>query len=64
MKPVMGSFSDGVLVVDDDGLFISGPAVVIIIEDNRPICRHFRFSLMRILVLLPQPQMVENALTD
>ncbi len=52
------------LVVDEDGLFISGPAIVIIIEDNRPICRRFDFSLMRVGVLLPQPEMAEDAFYD
>jgi hypothetical protein len=49
------------LVVDDDGLFISGPAIVIIIEDNRPIRRRFDFSLIRSRMLLPQAQMAEDA---
>jgi hypothetical protein len=48
-------------VGDDDRLFISGAAIVIIIEDNRPICRRFDFSLMRVRVQLPQPQMAEDA---
>jgi hypothetical protein len=47
-------FSDGVLVGGEDRLFISGPAVVIIIEDNQPICRRFDFSLMRVGMLLLQ----------
>jgi hypothetical protein len=50
------------LVVDEGRLFISGPAIVIIFEDNRPISRHLGFSLMRVCVLLPQPEMAEDAL--
>jgi len=50
------------LVVYEGGLFISGPAVVKIIEDNRPIARCFGFTLMRIWVLFPQSQMAEDAL--
>ena len=49
---------------DDDGLFIPGPAVVKIIENSRPICRRFDFCLMRVRVLLPQPQMAEDAFHD
>jgi len=49
------------LVVDDDGLFIPDPAIVKIIEDNWPMNRRFRFSLVRTRVLLPQPPMAEDA---
>jgi hypothetical protein len=45
------------LVVDQDRLFISGPAVVEILHDNRPIRGRFDFSLMGVGVLLPQPEM-------
>ena len=38
------------LVVDDDGLFISGPAVVEILHDNWPWIRCFRFFQMRVRV--------------
>jgi hypothetical protein len=48
-------------VGDDDWLFIPGPAIVKIIENSRPICRRFDFCLMRVRVLLPQPQMAEDA---
>jgi len=47
-------------VVDEDGLFISGPAVVKIPNDNRPIDRCFGFFLMRVWVLSPQSQMTED----
>jgi hypothetical protein len=46
-------------VVNEDGLFISGPAVVEILHDNRPIDRCFGFLLMRVMVLLPQPEVAE-----
>jgi len=49
-------------VLDEGGLFISGPAIVKIIEDNRPIDRCFGFSLMRVRLLFPQSQMAEDAL--
>jgi hypothetical protein len=49
------------LGVDEDGLFISGPAVVAILNDNRPIDRRFDFALMRVGGLLPQPEMAEDA---
>ena len=52
------------LGVDEDGLFISGPAVVQILRDNRPIRRRFDFSLPRVGVLLPQPEMAEDAFYD
>ena len=52
------------LVVDDDWLFISGPAVVEILHDNRPICRRFDFSFMRVGGLLPQPEMAEDTFYD
>jgi hypothetical protein len=48
------------LGVDEDGLFVSGPAIVKIIEDNRPIYRRFDFSLVRVGLLLPQPEMAED----
>jgi hypothetical protein len=53
MQSVRGPSSDGVSAVDEDGRFMSGPAIVIIFEDVRPICRRFEFPLMRIMVLLP-----------
>jgi hypothetical protein len=46
-------------VVDENGLFISGPAVVEILHDNRPVGRRFDFSLPRAMVLLPQPEVAE-----
>ena len=46
---------------DDDGFFIPGPAIVKILDDNWPICRHFGVSLMQIRVLLAQPEMAEDA---
>ena len=49
------------LGVDDDGLFISGPAVVEILHDNRPIDRRYDFALMRVGVLLPQPEVAQDA---
>jgi hypothetical protein len=49
------------LVVDDDRLFISGPAVVEILHDNRPVRGRFVFSLMGVGGLLPQAQMAEDA---
>jgi len=58
---VRGPSSDGVLVVDEDGPFISGPAVVKILDDNRPVFRRFDFSLMRVRGLLPQARMAEDA---
>jgi hypothetical protein len=48
----------------DGGLFISGPAIVKMLEDNRPIRRRLRFCIMRTRVLLPQAQVAEDALTD
>jgi hypothetical protein len=59
-----GSVQRWRLVVDDDGLLIPGPAVVKIIEDNRPIRRRFYFSLMGVGGLLPQPEMAEDAFDD
>lgn len=50
--------------MDDDGLFISEPAVVEILHDNRPIFRRPGFLVMRVGVLLPQAQMAEDALND
>ena len=47
--------------VKDICVTISWQVMTKIIEDNRPICRHFPFSLMRIRVLLPQPQMTKDA---
>jgi hypothetical protein len=47
------------LVVDDDRLFISGPSVVEILHDNRPIDRCFGFFLIRVMLLLIQPQMAK-----
>ena len=41
-----GSFQRRSLVVDQDRLFISGPAVVEILHDNRPVFSSFDFSLM------------------
>jgi len=64
MKPVRGPSSHRVLVGDEDGLFVSGPAVVEIRHDNRPVRRRFAFSLMRALGLLPQAQMAEDARYD
>ena len=49
---------------DDDGFFIPGPAIVKILDDNWPICRHFGVSLMQIRVLLAQPEMAEDAFYD
>jgi hypothetical protein len=43
--------------VVDDRLFISGPAVVIIIENNQSIRKHFDSCLMRIWMLIAQPEM-------
>jgi hypothetical protein len=34
------------LGVDEDGFFLSGPAIVIIFEDNRPIDKCFASSVM------------------
>jgi hypothetical protein len=48
------------LGVDEDGLFISGPAVVEILNDNRPIDRRFGFFLIRVRMLSPQSQMTED----
>ena len=48
-------------MVHEDRLFIYGPAIVIIFEDNRPISRRFEFPVMRVAVLLPQAQMTEDA---
>ena len=64
MKPVRGPSSDGLLVVDVDRLFISRPAVVAILDDNRPVFRPFDFSLMSVRVPLPQAQMAEDARYD
>jgi hypothetical protein len=61
MKPARGSSSDRVLVVDVNRPFISGRATVAIIHDNRPVFRPFDCSLMRVRVLLPQPEMAEDA---
>jgi hypothetical protein len=61
MKPARSPSSDGVLVVNQHRLFISGPAVVEILHDNRPVRRRFAFSLMRVRGLLPQAQMAEDA---
>jgi len=47
-------------VADENGLFISGPAIVMIIEHNRPICRRFDFSRNRVEVPLPQPEVAET----
>ncbi len=52
------------IVVDVDGLFISRPVIVKIIEDKRPICRYFRFSLVRIRALFPESQVEEDAFYD
>ena len=52
------------LVVDEDRFFISGPAVVQILRDNRPVRRRFDFSLPRVGGLLPQPEMAEDAFYD
>jgi len=49
------------LVVDDDGLFISRPAIGKIIEDNRPIQRRFDFWAGW---LLPQREMAEDVFDD
>jgi hypothetical protein len=46
-------------VLHEDRLFISGPAVVEILHDNRPICRRFCIVLKRTRVLLPQPEVAE-----
>jgi hypothetical protein len=62
VKPVRGPSGDGVLVVDVDRLLISGPAVVAILQDNRPVFRPRDFTLMRVRMLLPQAQMAEDAL--
>ena len=51
-------------VVDDDGLLVLGSAIVKVLDDNWPMCRHFDFCLMRVRVLLPQPQMAEDAFYD
>jgi hypothetical protein len=51
-------------VVDDDGLFISGPAVVETLHDNRPVPRRFDFSFPGLGGLLPQPEMAEDAFYD
>jgi hypothetical protein len=51
-------------VVDEDGLSISGPAVVETLHDNRPIDRCFGFFLMRVGVLSPQSQMTEDPFYD
>jgi hypothetical protein len=52
------------LVVDHHWFFISGPATVITLEDNRPIRRRSRLCLKRDRVLLPQPEMAEDAFYD
>jgi hypothetical protein len=49
------------LVVNEDGRFISGPAVIGTFHDKRLICRRFYSRLMRFGVLLPQPEMAEDA---
>jgi len=71
---VRGEFQDKVLLwghgslvpygseLDDAGFSIPGPAVVNLLEENRPIRGGFYFSLVRIRVLLPKPQMAEDAL--
>jgi hypothetical protein len=65
LRQPMGDLSSlRTLLVDEDGLFISGPAIVEILHDNRPICRRFDFSLMEGGVLLPQPEMAENAFDE
>jgi hypothetical protein len=64
MKPVRGPSSDGLLVVDVDTLFISGPAVVAILDENRPVFGRFDFSLPRLGILFPQAQMAEDARYD
>jgi len=61
MKPARGPSSDGVLAVNQHGFFISGPAVVEILHDNRPVRRRFAFSLRRVRGLLTQAQMAEDA---
>jgi hypothetical protein len=61
MKPVRGPSIDGVLVVDVDRLFISGPAVVESLHDNRPVRGRFDFALMRVRGLLPQARVAEHA---
>ena len=62
IKPVRDPSSDGVSVGDEDRLFISGPAVVEILHDNRPFFRRFDFSPQRVGMLFPQAQMAEDAL--
>jgi len=51
-------------VVDNDRLFIPGPAVVEILHDNRPIRRCFCFPPGRRRGLFPQPEMAEDAFYD
>ena len=46
--------------MDVDGLFISGPAVVEVLHDDWPIDRCFGFFLMRVMVLLPKPEVAED----
>jgi hypothetical protein len=64
MKPARGPSSDGVLVVDVDRPFISGPAVVAILDENRPVFGRFDFSLPRLGSLFPQAQMAADARYD
>jgi hypothetical protein len=49
-------------MVDEDRLFISGPAVVETLHDNRPVFRRFESPFRRGAILFPQAQMTEDAL--
>ena len=51
-------------MVNNDGFFISGPAIVEIIDDNRPMFRCFCFPLRGSRLLFPQPEMAEDMLYD
>ena len=51
-------------MVDKDGLFISGPAVVKILHDNRPLFRRFESPLRRVGGLLLHLEMAWDALYE
>jgi hypothetical protein len=50
------------LVVNNGGSFISGPAVVEIFDDNRPMFRWFFFPPGWGRLLFPGPEMAEDTL--
>ncbi len=50
------------LVVNNNSFFISGPAVVEIFDDNRPMFRWFFFPPGWSRLLFPEPEMAEDAL--